>query len=406
MEPTDQSSRRGLLLSVAASALIAACGGGGGSSGGGGGGSSSSSSSSASSSSSSSSSVALPDPATAPALKTYFASHFKIGFAVDPGLTSQAPTNALLLKHASTITAESVMKAQPIGVSAGVYDFAQADALIAFAEANGISVRGHALVWHQTTPSWFFDGDRSDMATYKALVRGRLETYITDVVTHFKGKVYCWDVVNEVTSDDASATYRNSEWYQIFGSDFIDYAFRAARAADPGIKLFINEYSTEDAAKRGRLMTIVQGLLDRGVPVDGVGHQMHINNGYPSATQVEAALAGVEAKGLINHVTEMDMSVYNDPGSCYSGTGCQAALTSGTAAFNTAMTAQALKYRELFNVFTAHASVESVTLWGVADNHTWLDSFPITRKNYPLLFDQAGNPKAAFWAIVDPAFTP
>jgi endo-1,4-beta-xylanase len=339
-------------------------------------------------------------------LKAQFASHFKIGFAVDPGLTSQSLTNAILLKHASTITAESVMKAQPIGVSAGVYDFTQADALIAFAEANGISVRGHALVWHQTSPSWFFDGDRSDMAVYKALVRGRLETYITDVVTHFKGKVYCWDVVNEVTSDDASATYRNSDWYQIFGSDFIDYAFRAARAADPTVKLFINEYSTEDAGKRGRLMTIVQGLIDRGVPIDGVGHQMHINTGYPSAAQVEAALTDVEGKGLINHITEMDMSVYNDPGSCYSGTGCQAALTPGTTVFNTAMTAQALKYRELFNVFTAHASVESVTLWGVADNHTWLDTYPVTRKNYPLLFDQAGDPKAAFWAIVDPAFVP
>lgn len=408
-KPTDQMNRRGLLLSVAASGLVAACGGGGGgSSGGGGGGSSSSSSSSSSSasSSSSSSSSSLPDPATAPALKTQFASHFKIGFAVDPGLTSQSPTHDLLLKHASTITAESVMKANPIGVSAGVYDFTQADALIAFAQANGINVRGHALVWHQTSPSWFFDGDRSDMTAYKALVRSRLETYVTDVVTHFKGKVYCWDVVNEVTSDDASGTYRNSDWYQIFGTDFIDYAFRAARAADPAVQLFINEYSTEDAAKRGRLMTIVQGLIDRGVPVDGVGHQLHINSSYPSAAQVEAALSDVEAKGLINHVTEMDVSIYNDPGSCYSGTGCLPALTPGTAPFNTAMTTQAQKYRELFNVFTAHASVQAVTMWGVADNHTWLDNYPVARKNYPLLFDAAGGPKAAFWAIVDPGFTP
>ncbi|MBW8881159.1 MAG: endo-1,4-beta-xylanase [Asticcacaulis sp.] len=348
----------------------------------------------------------MPDPSTAPALKTHFAAKFKIGMAVDPGLTSQTAVNAILTKHANSITAESVMKANPIGVSAGVYNYTQADALITYAQANGIDVRGHALVWHQTSPSWFFDGDQSDMTAYRALVRSRLETYITDVVTHFKGKVYCWDVVNEVTSDDGSTTYRNSQWYQVFGPDYIEYAFRAARAADPAVKLFINEYSTEDAGKRGRLMTIVQDLLNKGVPVDGVGHQMHVNTGYPAVSDVEAALTAVEAKGLINHITELDVSLYSDPGSCYGTppTGCQAEATG--AALTTALHAQALQYRALFTVFAAHASVQAVTMWGVSDNSTWLNGFPIVRKNYPLLFDAAGNPKSAFWAVVDPTFIP
>ncbi len=327
--------------------------------------------------------------------------------AVDPSLTSQTLTNAILVKHASSITAESVMKANPIGVSAGVYNYTQADALIAYAQANGIAVRGHALVWHQTSPSWFFDGDPTD-AGYKSLVRSRLETYITDVVTHFKGKVYCWDVVNEVTSDDASSTYRNSKWYQIFGDAYIEYAFRAARAADPTVQLFINEYSTEDSAKRGRLMTIVDTMLGRGVPIDGVGHQMHITTSYPTAASVDAALTAVEGRGLINHITELDVSLYNDPGSCYGtpATGCAAEIVAGSAAFNTAMHDQAVQYRAMFNVFSNHASVKSVTMWGVADNHTWLTSFPVVRNNAPLLFDTSGNPKAAFWAVVDPTFVP
>lgn len=392
--------RRVLLFTAAASGLLASCGGGGGggSYGGGGGGTSSSSSSS--------SSASLPDPSTAPALKTHFAAKFKIGMAVDPGLASQTLPNAILVKHASSITAESVMKANPIGVSAGVYNYTQADALITYAQTNSIDVRGHALVWHQTSPSWFFDGDQSDMTAYRALVRSRLETYITDVVTHFKGKVYCWDVVNEVTSDDASATYRNSQWFQVFGPDYIEYAFRAARAADPTVKLFINEYSTEDSGKRGRLLTIVQSLLDKGVPIDGVGHQLHVNTSYPTAANVEAMLAAVEAKGLINHITELDVSLYNDPGSCYGtpSTGCVAELTG--AALATALQAQALQYRALFTVFAAHTSVQAVTMWGVSDKSTWLDSFPTTRKNYPLLFDTSGNPKSAFWAVVDPTFTP
>ncbi len=327
--------------------------------------------------------------------------------AVDPGLTTQTLTNAILLKHASSITAESVMKANPIGVSAGVYNYTQADTLIAYAQTNGIAVRGHALVWHQTSPSWFFAGDPTD-AGYKALVRSRLETYITDVVTHFKGKVYCWDVVNEVTSDDASATYRNSQWYQIFGDAYIEYAFRAARAADPTVQLFINEYSTEDSAKRGRLMTIVDTMLGRGVPIDGVGHQMHINTAYPPTANVDAALTAVEGRGLINHITELDISIYNDPGSCYGSpaTGCAAEITAGSAAYTTAMHDLAVQYRAMFNVFAAHASVKAVTMWGVADNHTWLNSYPVTRNNYPLLFDTSGNPKAAFWAVVDPTFVP
>lgn len=389
--------RRALLFTAGASSLLAACGGGGGGGSGGGGGGSSSSSSSSSSST-------LPDPATAPALKTHFAGKFKVGMAVDPGLTSQALTHAILVKHANSITAESVMKANPIGVSAGVYNYTLADALITYAQANGIDVRGHALVWHQTSPSWFFDGDQSDMTAYRALVRARLETYITDVVTHFKGKVYCWDVVNEVTSDDGGSTYRNSPWYQLFGPDYIEYAFRAARAADATVKLFINDYGTEDPGKRSRLMTIVQDLITKGVPIDGVGHQMHINTGYPSVAAVEATLSDVEAKGLINHITEMDVSLYSDPGSCFGTppTGCVAEATG--AALTTALRNQALQYRALFTVFAAHASVQSVTMWGVADNHTWLDSFPVARKNYPLLFDTSGNPKSAFWAVSDPTF--
>ena len=344
----------------------------------------------------------MPDPSTAPALKTHFAANFKIGMAVDPGVATEAIANAILLKHVNSITAESVMKANPIGVSEGVYDFTQADALVTFAQANGIEVRGHALNWYQTSPAWFFAGDQTDMTAYKALVRGRLETYVTDVVNHFKGKVYAWDVVNEVTSDDASVTYRNSQWYQIFGPDFIDYAFNAAHAADPTIPLFINEYGTEDPGKRARLLTILDGMIARGVPVGGVGHQMHINTGYPAASEVDAALTAVEARGLINHITEMDVSLYADPGSCFSGTGCLPEATG--AALATALHAQALKYRELYAVYVAHASVKSVTTWGIADNHTWLDSFPVVRKNHPLLFDEAGNPKSAFWAIVDPTF--
>ena len=312
----------------------------------------------------------------------------------DEWVASNAQISALVIKHASSMTAENVLKADPIAVGGeGVYDFSRADILANFCASNGIALRGTPLVWHATTPSWFFAGDPSDV-NYKATVRARLERYVTDVVTHYKGKIYAWDVVNEVISDDGSQTYRNSQWYQVLGKDYITYAFNAARAADPAAKLFINDYSTEDEGKLSRLMVVVDDLLANHVPVDGVGHQLHVNIGIDPAA-VEVALVATETRGLINHVTELDVSVYTNGGQVeLSGTALAAALQ-----------IQALKYRALFSLFVAHPSVQAVTMWGTTDAHTWLDTFPVVRNDYPMLFDDNAQPKSAFWAVVDPTFT-
>ncbi len=400
-------SRRVVGLTALSTLVLTACGGGGGGGGGTGGGgwSSSSSRSTSSASSSSSSSSVLPDPATAPALKTTFAGKFKVGMAIEPARLNESISRTILEKHANSIVAENVMKPHAISPSEGVYNFTEADKLITFAQANGMEVRGHALLWHASAPDWFFAGDATS-PTYKDTVRKRLEDYITTVCTHFKGKVVAWDVVNEVASDNSGETYRNSRWYQIFGNDYIEYAFRAAKLADPDVKLFINDYGTEDPLKLARLMNIVQTMLDRGVPIEGVGHQFHINSYWPPAGNVTAALDAAKNKRLINHATELDISIYNDPGSCYGtpSTGCIAQVNPGSAQYNNHLRVQASKYRELFNLFAARTDIESVTMWGVADDHTWLDSFPVARKNYPFMFDTTGRPKNSFWAVVDPAF--
>ena len=343
-----------------------------------------------------------------PALKDRFAAHFKIGMAVDTRLLSAQITSTILRKHVNSLTPENVMKADLLGPREGIYNFKQADALVAFAQANHMVVQGTTLLWHRSTPDWFFAGDQSDMTAYRAQVRARLERYITDVVTHFRGKVSTWIVVNEPTSDDGSNIWRQTRWYQVLGPDYIDYAFRAARAADPNVKLVINEYLTEDAGKRARFLTIVDEMLAREIPLDGIGHQMHIGllprawkaaNAF-TAADVGAALQAVESRGLDNHITELDVTLYDDPVRCYAtSTDCLPAATG--AGLTAALQAQADKYRQLFAVFTAYGSVKSVTLWGVADNHTWLDTYPVARANKPLLFDANGAPKPAFWAIVD-----
>jgi endo-1,4-beta-xylanase len=375
--------RRRLLLGGLALPVLTACGGGG---------------------SASTAPAPAPPPAPPladiPALKTHFAAHFKFGMAADPAGFRNSIANPVILKHANSITAENCFKPASLGVSPGVYNWATADELVAFAAANGMVVRGHTLCWHQQTPDWFFTGTAAE-------VRARLETYVRDVVTHFKGKVACWDVVNECTSDDGSSAWRNSRWLQILGPDYIEIALRAARAADPDAKLFINDYGTEDPAKLARLMTIVADVQARGAPLDGVGHQLHVNTTSPTTANVDNALRSVANKGLINHVTELDVSLYSDPGSCFaSRTGCAADITGDPTLLAAALKAQALQYRALFNVFKQHASLQSVTTWGIADNSTWLSGFPIARGNRPLLFDLAGAAKPAARAITDDGYTP
>ncbi len=393
------------------SLLLAACGGGGG-----GGGSSPPPSNPPQNPPPPPPPPQLPDPATAPALKDELASYFLIGGAIEPSQTRTATNSAdveLLKKHFSSITAENAMKADTIGVSQGVYNFDPADEIVAFAKANNIMVRGHTLVWHRTSPEWFFEGDENDPATYHANVKARLEQYITDVVTHFGDDIYAWDVVNEVASDTPGEVYRtDSPWYIAYsvggsGEDYIEDAFRAARAANPNVKLFINDYSTESDSKRANVLAIVQDLIDKGVPIDGVGHQFHIGiNTNPDS--IDEALTDVEnlSSTLLNHVTELDASIYNDPGSCFGtpATGC--ATDYGANPPSNVLSMQAQLYRDLFEVFRAHdTTIDSVTFWGISDGHTWLNSWPVNRTNRPLLFDRDRNPKLAFWAVVDPTFT-
>jgi endo-1,4-beta-xylanase len=335
----------------------------------------------------------------APAMKSVFGAHFLVGAAIEPWQLKNPTDAALLQKHFSSITAENVMKPRTIGAVEGAYDFVAADELVRFAADNSIKLRGHTLLWHQTAPAWFFAGNRSDPQAYRALVRKRLETYITEVVKHFRGHVYAWDVVNEVASDTAGQTYREaSPWYEALGPDYIEYAFRAARAADPDVALFINDYGTEKSVKRANVLAIVRDLRDKGVPIDGVGHQLHLQlDADPKGA--EAALSDVEALGLINHVTELDVSLYTDPGSCSADrTGCRADY--GDAIPQELFAEQAQLYGELFAVFAKHASLKSVSTWGISDAHTWLTKFPVARVNRPLLFDTTGAPKSAFWVAV------
>jgi endo-1,4-beta-xylanase len=377
----------------------------------------------------------LPPPASAPALKTQIAVRmgvvgFPVGAAIEADALVGFPAD-LLRKHYSSITAENAMKPDTIwpnapGTSGGTAmpaaapNFAPADTLVIFAFNNGIQVRGHTLLWHRTAPDWFFTGDPSMPANYRATVQQRLHDYIFAVMQHFPN-VYAWDVVNEVASDTPNAAnpYRtDSPWYRAYsvggldGSQYVRDAFTFAAQArnfigrsSATMKLMINDYSTENAGKRANLLAIVRDLQTAGIPIDGVGHQFHLQLGA-DVTQVTAALVDVEALpgNLVNHVTELDVSIYADPGSCYSSQTIPPCVADyGANPPASVLSDQAKLYRALFKAFD-RASVTSITTWGIADNHTWLNAYPVTRTNRPLLFDTVGDPKSAFWAVADSSF--
>ncbi|WP_224753596.1 endo-1,4-beta-xylanase [Paenibacillus terricola] len=342
-----------------------------------------------------------------PSLKDVFKDYFPIGAAIEPNETTGLHAD-LLKKQVNWLVAENAMKPDAIEPSEGNFNWTNADKLVAFAKENGMQLRFHTLVWHNQVGAWFFkDADGNPMAdetdpkkreANKKLLLKRLDNHVRTIVSRYKNDIKSWDVVNEVIEPGDPDGMRASDWYKITGTDFIETAFRAARAAGgPDIKLYINDYGTDDVTKRDRLYDLVKSMLDKGVPIDGVGHQTHISIAGPPVSAIIDSMKKFAELGLDNIVTELDMSLYAWNDRSDYGDDIPANILKN----------QADKYRELFDAFKANKDIISgVMFWGITDAHTWLDTFPVTRKDAPLLFDRQLHAKQAFWAIVDPSKLP
>jgi len=333
-----------------------------------------------------------------PSLYQTLAGYFPVGAAIWAGDLS-GPHAELLAKHFNSIVAENAMKMESLEPVEGVFDFRAADALADFAKAHHMLIRGHTLVWHEQNPPWLFkDAGGSHLQPgpeSKALLLRRLNTYVRTVVSHYKGDVYAWDVANEVIDPSQPDGFRHSRWFELTGTDYIDTAFRAAHEAAPHAKLFINDLGTTDPTKRRFLYNLVRDLKAREVPVDGVGHQLHIDMHSPTVGAIAETIRMFSALGVDNQVTELDVSLYdNYTDSC-------------PAISPDALIEQGYRYRDLFQTFRdLKGELSGVTLWGLADDHTWLKTFPISRLDLPLLFDEHLQAKPAYWGIVDPTRLP
>lgn len=332
-------------------------------------------------------------------LKDYYRDYFPVGVAVSIRSIT-GPDTALILRQFNSVTPENAMKMGPIHPQEDHYNWKDADAIVDFATTHGLRIRGHNLCWHEQTPAWLFRDTAGNLVTKDVLLK-RLKDHITTVVSRYKSRIYAWDVVNEAVSDensdDSAKILRNSPWYRICGEDFIAKAFEYAHAADPQAQLFYNDYNTERPGKRERVYRLLRKLVSAGVPIAGVGIQAHWSIDEPTEKDLRESINRFSSLGLKVQITELDISVYPWEKNR------RARRPDESDAYTPQLQErQAEQYKSVFSTFRDYKGpINGVTFWNVTDKHTWLDQYPVPgRKNYPLLFDTAGQPKKAYWEVI------
>ncbi|WP_077325533.1 endo-1,4-beta-xylanase [Virgibacillus siamensis] len=345
-------------------------------------------------------------------LKSRYEDSFEIGAAVEP-YQLEGIHGEILKRHYNSIVAENVMKPINIQPEEGNFNFKEADKIVQFAKENDMNLRFHTLVWHSQVPEWFFldeegnpmveETDPEKRAENKELLLDRLRNHIKTIVKRYRDVVDEWDVVNEVIDPYASNErgLRESNWYKITGTDYIKVALETVhKYAGEDAKLYINDYNTEVEPKRTYLYNLVKDLLEQGVPIDGVGHQAHIQLGWPSIEEMRDAINMFASLGLDNQITELDVSLYGWPPKP-AFPNYEEILESGR------LLDQADRYDQLFELYEElDDKISNVTFWGIADDHTWLDDRAEkyndgAGKDAPFVFDPNFNVKPAYWEMMD-----
>lgn len=356
--------------------------------------------------------IAAKPPAS---LKEVYRDAFLMGTALNEEIVaSEDPAAAeIVLRHFNSITAENVMKVEPINPEPGVYNFGPADAFVEFGEKHGMFIVGHTLVWHNQTPAWFFQNEHGKPNTPAAQIE-RMREHIKTVAGRYKSRVHAWDVVNEVIGDDGA--YRQTSWVQAVGNgdELVMHAFRFAAEYAPGAELYYNDFNAWRPAKRDGIVRMVRMLQKEGIRIDGIGIQGHWGLNYPKNEYIEAAIDAYHALGVKVMITELEVDVLP--------------LTKEGQIIGTVMSHEQFqleefetfldpyksglpkdveqqlnnRYAELFEIFyRKRDKLDRVTLWGVHDGMSWKNGYPVPdRTNYPLLFDRDKQPKPALKAVL------
>ncbi|KQX91683.1 1,4-beta-xylanase [Streptomyces sp. Root55] len=284
------------------------------------------------------------------------------GTAVAANHLGEAQYASTLDAQFDSVTPENEMKWDAIEGTRDSFNFASADRIVDHAQSRGMKVRGHTLVWHSQLPGWVGGLGTADLRT-------AMNNHITQVMTHYKGKIDSWDVVNEAYQDGGSGARRSSPFQDKLGSGFIEEAFRTARTVDAGAKLCYNDYNTDGQnAKSNAVYAMVKDFKQRGVPIDCVGFQSHFNSNSPVPSDYRANLQRFADLGVDVQITELDIE----------GSG----------------SAQAASYAAVVNACLAVSRCTGITVWGVTDKYSWRSS------GTPLLFDGNYSRKPAYDAVL------
>jgi endo-1,4-beta-xylanase len=315
-----------------------------------------------------------------------------LGAAANPKHLGEAAYASTLASEFSQLEPENQMKFGPIhprpGNDASAYDFAPADELVTFAQQHNMVVRGHCFVWHQQVPGWLTTGVANH--TYDpAVLNDILHSHISAVAGHYAGKVWAWDVVNEAFNDDG--TMRSTIWYDApgigfagKGTQYVEQAFRWAHTADPQAKLFYNDYDAETInAKSDAIYAMAKDFKSRGVPLDGIGFQMHIKltfNDPKTLSSFAGNLKLFSDLGMEIHITELDVALASsDPAS---------------------LAAQGALYGRVTQICLQTPTCRVFQIWGFTDKYSWIPSYSKGKQGWALPFDAEYKKKPAYDSIL------
>jgi endo-1,4-beta-xylanase len=345
-------------------------------------------------------------PESIPSLCESYKDFFTIGVALSTRDLNDSLTMLRAKEHFNSITSENSMKWEKIHPQPGVYDFVNSDQFVEFGIQNNMEIIGHVLVWHQQTPSWVFEDGKGNQVSRDTLLK-RMQDHIYTVVGRYKGKVKCWDVVNEAIDDDGR--FRQNTWARIIGEDYVLKAFQYAHEADSSALLIYNDYSLPTPNKRDGVIKLIADIKEQGARVDVIGMQGHYHLDYPLLSELEESIVAFSALGCKVHFTEMDVNILPKIEDYHGADISVERMYS--AEFNpwpdslpdSMQTVLADRYASFFEIFIRQKDIiDRVTIWGMQDGNSWLNEWPIRgRANYPLLFDRSYKPKKAFWALIE-----
>jgi endo-1,4-beta-xylanase len=310
-----------------------------------------------------------------------------IGAAVRSSQLPEPAYASTLAREFDLVEPEDAMKWPTLRPDKTTFDFRQGDEVVRFARTYQMKVRGHSLVWGRYNPDWLTQGQ----FTTKQLSH-LLREHITKVIKHYRGEVFAWDVVNEAL--DENGQVRDSIWYNQpgiglakKGTAYIEQAFRWAHKADPQALLFYNEAEGEGMNHKSEVIyAMVKDFKRRGVPLDGVGLQMHVPALNVDIPAIAANIARLTALGVQVHITELDVSL---------------PLNSGGQPDDKDLTRQSDVYRGIVRACLNSPRCTAIQTWGFTDKYSWIGSHSRGTRGHALLFDRTYQPKPAYRTIYE-----